>query len=812
MKIQSLAVIFSIIVLPIVIILSYYIHAEVDTIAIQTGYDTKLIDSTHDAMAALEINTANEDLSSVADSLRSIIEASTNVFFNTLATNLGISNAGNASVDAYVPALLYTLYDGYYIYSPTRVPEILVAEDDVLYVGDSGVTCAGYTTQTNADGSERRIGRYQFSGTHVKGEKNDSIYGILEGYGISHEYGQMLYLNEDGSYSPQVHYTEGRTDNTKYKQSHILKSYMPYSGRYQGTKAGDMSGASDSYDLTINYTLDNYLTVEGTIGNVYYSKTGYLISNDTVTSANVINADGSTDDLLTYNERTAEDMILAGDKDLEIIIDPILEDGVTRLGGEGVKIEYTPMEYNGEVLSYTKANEIITKLREQINTDDNGDGIPDHTEDMGIISELQRLEYGVEQLGAIAYYVKAEIFSDWVYSNLNNIRASNISNDIAILNEGYFQTESELDLFHSFKTFNDDGTVDYEDTTLIFQRDVNPELTNSSFYSHKVNVIRNNIQYNLNLAISAYNEMLQTRNVQMPVIKDSEWEQILTRVSVTSFMQGLQCGMKVYNNYAIASSTNNELTMLPTEMYYTVDNEFNTANVAHEYHKLDCDNLPGDDGTNYISFTSKDIKYDKIYDRATRLYAYDHRNLGCYRCAIPSNYEKDVYDRDGNPARGYSDDIIVSLLTPAKKKAYYVGTANAKQKIYKTNALTDSNGFEVLDTTQATLEFVNRDAVQNVSLNASSRTIKEVREIEITLSNLKCDNESEATVNFVVILNGNIEVPYSAVLNLQQATPQTIVAPVHINNDQPIHRVSLRKADLEDRVTCNKLNVRVVYE
>ena len=65
MKIQSLAVIFAIIILPIVIILSYFIHAEVDTIAIQTGYDTKLIDSTHDAMAALEINTANEDLSSV---------------------------------------------------------------------------------------------------------------------------------------------------------------------------------------------------------------------------------------------------------------------------------------------------------------------------------------------------------------------------------------------------------------------------------------------------------------------------------------------------------------------------------------------------------------------------------------------------------------------------------------------------------------------------------------------------------------------------------------------------------------------------
>ena len=790
MKIQSLAVIFAIIILPIVIILSYFIHAEVDTIAIQTGYDTKLIDSTHDAMAALEINTANEDLSSVADSLRSIIEASTNVFFNTLATNLGISNAGNASVDAYVPAVLYTLYDGYYIYSPTRVPEILTADDDVVYVGDKGVTCLGYTTY-NAGGVEKRVGRYKFeSSAYVKGEKNDSTYGVLEGYGISHEYGQMLYLNEDGTYSPQVHHTDGRTDNTKYKQSHILKSYMPYSARYQGTNAG--TDAAGDYDLTINYTLDNYLTIEGNIGAVYYSKTGYLISSNTVTSAT---ANG--EDLLPYNEKTAEEMILAGDKELSITIDPI-------------------MEYDGEVLSYSKAKEILTKLYEKINTDDDGDGIPDHTEDMAIISEIQRLELGVQQLGAIAYYVKAEIFSDWVYSNLNNIRASNVADDIAKLNEDYFETESKFDLFHSFKTFADDGvTVDYEDTTLIFQSDVNPELADSAFYSHKVNVIRNNIQYNLNLAISAYNEMLQTRNVQMPVIKDSEWEQILTRVSVTSFMQGLQCGMKVYNNYAIASSTNNELTMLPTEMYYTVDNEFNTANVEHEYHKIDCDNLPGDDGTNYISFTSKDIKYDKIYDRSTRLYAYDHRNLGCYRCAIPSNYEKDVYDRNGNPARGYSDDIIISLLSPAKKKAYYVGTANAKQAIYKTNAITDSNGFEVINQDESTLEFLNRDSVQDLSANLSARPIKEVREVEVTLSNLKCDNASEATVNFTLILNGSIETDYSMVLNLEQATPQTMVFPIHITDDrgeQTVNRIGLKKIDLEDRVTCRKLNVRIVYE
>ncbi len=256
MKIQNLAVIFAIIILPIVIILSYYIHGEVDTIALQTAYDTKLIDSTHDAMSSFEINTANEDLSSVADSLRSIIEASCNVFMNTLATNLGISNAGNAAVDSYIPAILYTLYDGYYIYSPTRIPEILTDENGrVVSVGDEGVNLSGGTVAI--PGGTAHKYNYTPGGT-----------GTVNYASVGYELGQMLYKNKDGTYSSQLH-TNGLPDDTQYKEQHILKSYMPYSARYR-------QGANT--DITINYTLDNYLTVERNINNVYYSKTGYLIS------------------------------------------------------------------------------------------------------------------------------------------------------------------------------------------------------------------------------------------------------------------------------------------------------------------------------------------------------------------------------------------------------------------------------------------------------------------------------------------------------------------------------------------------------
>ena len=141
MKLQSFGIIFTLVVLPLILVLTYYIQLQVDTIDLQSKYDTKLLDSTYDAMSSFEINTANEDLSSVSDSLRTIIEASANVFMNTLATNLGMSNASKSYVEPNIPALLYTLYDGYYIYAPTKVPTVLTKSDGTaVSIGDLGVT------------------------------------------------------------------------------------------------------------------------------------------------------------------------------------------------------------------------------------------------------------------------------------------------------------------------------------------------------------------------------------------------------------------------------------------------------------------------------------------------------------------------------------------------------------------------------------------------------------------------------------------------------------------------------------------------
>ena len=144
MKLQHLTVIFAIIFLPIILITSYYIQRQVDTISLQLSYDSSLLDATYDAMTAFEINTANEDLSTVSDSLRSIIDAPTNIFLTTLSTNLGYSNASSSYIQPYIPAILYTLYDGYYIYSPSSSPVVCTDKYGQVISTDSfGVSYSG---------------------------------------------------------------------------------------------------------------------------------------------------------------------------------------------------------------------------------------------------------------------------------------------------------------------------------------------------------------------------------------------------------------------------------------------------------------------------------------------------------------------------------------------------------------------------------------------------------------------------------------------------------------------------------------------
>ena len=120
MKIQNLAVLFIVLILPISLVLATYTKTRVETISLQTKYDTKLNDATHDALKAYQVNSFTNDTSGYVNSKMRDIEASVNTFFNSMATNFSSLGYTKETLQNYVPALVYTMYDGYYIYAPFR--------------------------------------------------------------------------------------------------------------------------------------------------------------------------------------------------------------------------------------------------------------------------------------------------------------------------------------------------------------------------------------------------------------------------------------------------------------------------------------------------------------------------------------------------------------------------------------------------------------------------------------------------------------------------------------------------------------------
>ena len=117
MKLQHLTIIFIIIIVPISLVLSTYINSHIDTIRNQTSYDSSLINASYDGIKAFQLNTANNSYSTIGNSKIRDIEAAISTFFSSLATNLGSSGYSEDDIRQHVPAILFNLYDGYYIYS-----------------------------------------------------------------------------------------------------------------------------------------------------------------------------------------------------------------------------------------------------------------------------------------------------------------------------------------------------------------------------------------------------------------------------------------------------------------------------------------------------------------------------------------------------------------------------------------------------------------------------------------------------------------------------------------------------------------------
>ena len=101
MKIQYIAVVFVIIILPIAMVMSSYIGTQIDTITLQTKYDTKLTEATYDAIKSFQINTVNNRYSTVSDSKIRDIEASVSTFKASVKSVFGMNGYSEDEMNEY---------------------------------------------------------------------------------------------------------------------------------------------------------------------------------------------------------------------------------------------------------------------------------------------------------------------------------------------------------------------------------------------------------------------------------------------------------------------------------------------------------------------------------------------------------------------------------------------------------------------------------------------------------------------------------------------------------------------------------------
>lgn len=487
MKLQHITIIFAVIVIPITLILSAYIGNQIDTASLQQSYNTKLMDATHDAVVAFELNTVNNIYSGNADSIRRDIIAAINTFSTTLATNLGMSSANAEAIMPYIPAILITLYDGYYIYSPSE-----------------------YTYRTSTSG------------------------------------------------------------DTKTGYTHILKPYIYYSKKYE---------SGNDY-IIVNYTLDNYVTLYGKIGNTLISRSGYLSTVDIRDS--IYEVENLSETIkYKYEDQVRND------------------DGTLKVDESGNPIIGTFIGERNFNFVYRDARKIYYIT-----------GVPRKSDGWYTLSDLTLNTYSEGTINSLTddsarkYKAQSEEFMRYITTPI----------------EG--------------KTISSIVKVDGEE---VLRAD--PEDETSIFNQHKRKVIRDSIQDNMNNAMAIYNENAGSLGTSsyfsMPKLSETDWEKIVTNVNIVTFMQGLAVGTKTYNDYAIVTSTNNKQYVDPNTIYFVAnDGYYHTLEHIANDSNIDANNIIG---YKYADF--KKVKYNSVNQNGEELtkYYYRRQEYACYDCIVSTN-------------------------------------------------------------------------------------------------------------------------------------------------------------------------------
>ena len=707
MRFQSFAVIFIAIILPISMVLSYYIQMKSDTISLETKYESKLNNATYAAVSAYQMNSLNTQRVA-GESILNYVEASVNTFHTTLATSMLQSNASKNRFKSFIPAILFTTYDGYYIYSPYKaaVPAVVQVKTPISATD----TLAADNGQTILSADKEVVYMKDGTNTDYRIDNSDTINNKLR---------KTPSEINDRDFTTKI-------ENAKMDYSYKLKPFIYYSCRY----------SKGNTDFVASYSLDNYLTLYGQKDGKSFSKAGYGINPEEVDitgnflvktakreaeikdSTGKIIRGASLGSFLTYDNSGSINIDSVDDyyndienggssanMKFELVDYAYIKDYIndyshnskkgdkSNINNEYYYAQVDNNEYdlnadtNTKLTRYQTGDNIIEdtiNLQELFKKHKRGSGYDPEQEDPwdsklitlngGDIGEL-RVTYKdleITDPDAKKYYIKAKFFSLWVNDNLGAIQEKDVKPNAEI------QDALSHDIQGNYDSFSSDTKIFY------FDSNNDPSSEISPFFTHKTSVIKNSIQQNLNAAISNFNADRQVEigteyTFRMPVLNSSDWDSILNNVCMVSFMQGIPTGYnRIFNSYAIVKSTNNNTFVTPSNLYFT-EEIGREEQSEYDYHRLDCPKL---------DIKDKDYNKELEGDRSAE-FKYDALRIN----SIIKN-DPTIIDDGNAPVIAFEDDTTHTFYEAnLKESEWVIGKKIDKPEEYTAGNLNDTNKF-----------------------------------------------------------------------------------------------------------------------
>ena len=291
MKIADLTVIFVIIMLPIIIVFSEYIDNQITTIKTDINYDRNLSTSTYDAIKAYQLNTINNEYSDLSESKIDDIEAAVNTFFNSLAISYNYEGYRSSVMKEYVPAVVFTMYDGYYIYSPFVNTVTGKNDSDIDEEYQNNDIVSGLKPYVYYSCRYKMGTNYDFVITYTL-DNYITIEGIVKGNYV-YDYGYLVsgisYNSVDNTYTYDgIVFSENDTELMKEFVGKEEYYYVKIDGTkfyYHGTANGG-TPSTDDYIFEINASGAEKAQVKNTPGNqnkfmayynaIFKNKSGYV--------------------------------------------------------------------------------------------------------------------------------------------------------------------------------------------------------------------------------------------------------------------------------------------------------------------------------------------------------------------------------------------------------------------------------------------------------------------------------------------------------------------------------------------------------